>query len=97
METYRLVAPWRISVVLVPLATIALCAVAIVRLNEAGRFPAARQRAFVLGGVAVVLFCTAVGSAFTATKFLRPEPPYVGFVRANLAPGQHYLTPRGSS
>ena len=92
METYRLVAPWRISVVLVPLATIALCAVAIVRLNEAGRFPAARQRAFVLGGVAVVLFCTAVGSAFTAYKFLTPEPPYVGFVRANLASGQHYLT-----
>ncbi len=93
METYRLVAPWRISVVLVPLATIALCAIAIMRLNEAGKFPSARRRAFALGGWAAVLFCTAVGSAFTAVKFLKPEPAYVGFVRGALASGQHYLTP----
>ena len=93
METYRLVAPWRISVVLVPLSTISLCAIAILRLNEAGRLPSARQRQFALGGLAVVLFCTAVGGAITVSKFLKPEPAYVSFVRANLASRQHYLTP----
>ena len=92
-ETYRLVAPWRISVVLMPLATIALCTVAIVRLKEAGKFPPARLRTFALGGMAVVLFCTAVGMGFTASKFLKPEPAYLGFVRANVTTGQHYLTP----
>jgi hypothetical protein len=94
-ETYRLVAPWRISVVLVPLASIALCAVAVARMNDAGMFGPARLRRFVAGGVGVVLCCAAVGTAFTAAKFLKPEPAYLGFARANLASGQHYLTPPG--
>jgi hypothetical protein len=92
-ETYRLVAPWRVSVVLVPIATMALCALAVVRMNETGMFPPARLRAFALGGAAAVLFCAGVGTAFTASKFLKAEPGYLGFVRANLASGQQYLTP----
>jgi hypothetical protein len=94
-ETYRLIAPWRISVVLVPLVTIALCAVAVVRMNAAGLFRPGRLRAFRAGGLGVILFCAAVGTAFTASKILKPEPAYLGFVRANLASGQLYLTSPG--
>ena len=86
---------WRLSVVLVPLASIALCAVAVVRMNDAGRFRPANLRRYVWGGLGAVLFCAAVGTAFTASKVLKPEPAYLGFVRANLASGQQYLTPPG--
>ena len=92
-ETYRLVAPWRISVVLVPLATIALFAMAIVRMNEKGMFAPARLRTYIAAGVGAVLFCVAVGTTFTVYKIRKPEPAYLAFVRANLVSGQQYLTP----
>ena len=57
------------------------------------RFPARHGEGVRPGRRGAVLFCTAVGTAFTASKFLNPEPAYLGFVRANLASGQHYLTP----
>ncbi len=92
-ETYRLIAPWRISVVLVPLATIALCALVAARLDDAGIFRPDRLRLFTLGGAGVVLFCAAVGTGFSAVKFRKAEPAFRDYVRANLAPGQQYLTP----
>ncbi|WP_088360678.1 DUF6798 domain-containing protein [Rhodomicrobium vannielii] len=91
-ETYRLIAPWRISVIMVPLASLSLCAVAIVRLYEAGRFGGARPARIMAVSAGVVLLCAAVGAGFTAAKFLKPAPAYESFVTANLAPGQHYLT-----
>lgn len=94
-QTYRLVAPWRISVVLVPLATLALCAIAVVRMNRAGWFQPSNGKRAAAASLGAMFVCVAAGSAFSAAKFLRAEPAYRGHVRANLASGQHYLTPPG--
>jgi hypothetical protein len=91
-ETYRLVAPWRVSVVLVPLSSLALLGLAIVRFNERGQFHPTRRRTQLWGGAGVILICTLIGSGFTIVKFLEPEPAYAEFVRTNLASGQLYLT-----
>lgn len=94
-QTYRLVAPWRLSVVLVPLATFALCALAVVRMHRAGWLQPPKGKRAVAASLGAILFCVAAGSAFSAAKFLRAEPAYRGYVRANLASGQLYLTPPG--
>ena len=92
-DAYRLIAPWRLSVVIVPLASIALCTMAIIRLSKTDAFGSARSRLVFNGSLAAILLCTAVGAAFTIAKFRKTEPSYAAFVRTNLAPGQLYLTP----
>ena len=94
-DAYRLIAPWRLSVVIVPLASIALCVLAIIRLSKTDLFNPARTSLIFRSSVAAVVLCVATGSAFTVIKFLRAPPPYAAFVRANLAAGQLYLTPTG--
>jgi hypothetical protein len=91
-ETYRLIGPWRLSVVIVPLASIALVSLAVIRLKETDLLRTARPGAVLAGSLGAVLVSIAVGASFTAGKFLKEPPAYAGFVRANLASGQQYLT-----
>jgi hypothetical protein len=93
LETYRLIAPWRLSAAIVPLAAFALCALGIVKLHQTGYFSRVAVKRLVSACVAVVLISTAIGTGFTATKLLKPEPGYYAFIRANLTSGQLYLTP----
>jgi hypothetical protein len=95
LETYRLIAPWRLSATIVPLAAFALCALGIVKIHRSGYFKPAAFNGLMWTCAAVVLVSTAIGAGFTAVKFMRPEPRAFAFVRANLASGQQYLTPAG--
>jgi hypothetical protein len=91
-ETYRLIAPWRLSVAIVPVAAIALCAMGLVRLGRGDFLPASRARATVAVSVAAMLICAVTGAVLSYAKHAKTQFPYLDFVRANLASGQLYLT-----
>lgn len=93
-ETYRLIAPWRVSVVLVPIASMALVALVIVKLHEFKFFERWSERRIVGASLIVVLACAIGGTMMMAPKFLKADPSYISFVRNNLASGQIYLTTR---
>lgn len=81
--------------VIVPLASFALCALGVVRLYRSEAIRSAKVGLLLRGAVALMLLCTAIGAGFFISKLRKAEPPYAAFVRANLAPGQLYLTPVG--
>jgi hypothetical protein len=87
----RLVSPWRVSVFLVPLAWVALLAWLFERalpwLQRRGRL----RPALATAAVASLAFA-ALGIVATADNFGRDEPEYDALVRAELGPGQVYLT-----
>jgi hypothetical protein len=91
MATYRLVAPWRLSVAIVPLASIALGAIAIAALKENGFWPPAKAKQAVIVSAAVIAICTAIGATISVYKAPKHDA-YLDFVRANRASGQLYIT-----
>jgi hypothetical protein len=93
-ETYRLVAPWRLSVVIVPLASISLCAIAVIRLSQMGFLQPPMWKKVVIGSAAAILLCVTAGGAVSLAKW-PTEKAYVAFARGNLASGQLYLTNAG--
>jgi hypothetical protein len=95
-DTYRLVAPWRLSVVIVPLSVFAIAAISVIRLKERGFFDTANAKRLIGGSLGVIFVCTAIGAALTAYKQFKPHEAYVDYVRANLASGQLYLTAPGA-
>lgn len=92
METYRLIAPWRVSVILLPLASMGLAACAILKLHEAKFFERWTERRIAWSSIGVIMICVTIGTIMTIFKFMEPQPSYVSFVRGNLASGQLYLT-----
>lgn len=92
-ETYRLVAPWRVSAILLPLSSLAVLAVIVARLHERGYFRPDNARRNLRIACSTIAGCVAIGLGFTIAKFTAPTPAYTDFVRANLVPGQLYLTP----
>jgi hypothetical protein len=94
METYRLIAPWRLSVAIVPLATISLCAIAAIKLKEKGFFQPPHGRRLVAGSLAAILICVTAGGVLGYLDWPQ-ERPEVEFARSHRAPGQLYLTRTG--
>jgi hypothetical protein len=87
----RLVSPWRVSVFLVPIAWVALLAWLFERalpwLRSRGRL----RPALAVAAAASLAFA-ALGIAATTDNFGRDDPEYDAMVRAELGPGQVYLT-----
>lgn len=94
-----LIAPWRTSTVLAPLANVVLLGALAVwierKLAEAPPERAARlRRRLGLGVRAVLALAVVMGAALKAPAYLWPTPaPDLDFARAERASGQLYLTP----
>jgi hypothetical protein len=93
LSTYKLVAPWRLSVALVPLATLICLSVAATRASFllAG-LSATQSRLVFLAGTAIIAATLIAGGKHTDRKLGEPFPVYRNFVRHHLEAGQLYLT-----
>jgi hypothetical protein len=93
LSTYKLVAPWRLSVALIPLATLICLSVAATRATIFLEELSAKQfRLVSLIGTAIVATILIAGGINTARSLGRPFPVYRDFVRSHLEAGQLYLT-----
>ncbi len=96
METLRLVAPWRTSVVLVPIAMVVVVTFGLAWLMP--RLAARRQLRHRLAVVlaAVLVAFAALGVASKAQRYLSPqEPGYYAWMRAHAERGWVVMTPVG--
>jgi len=97
-DTLAFIAPWRISVFLVPLSSALLMAGLAVRLGRWLQGPLARLRPIVMAlSLAALLLLSARGiQAMRDSTVARRDSdraPLLAFVQASKAPGQTYLTP----
>jgi hypothetical protein len=93
LSTYKLVAPWRLSVALVPLATLICLSVAATRATVLLEGLSANQfRLASLIGAAIIAATLMAGGVNAARSLGEPFPVYRDFVRHHLEAGQLYLT-----
>jgi len=97
LNTYKLVAPWRLSVALIPLATLICLSVAATKATfflEGLSFNASRLVSLI--GTAIIATTIISGAINSARSLGRPFPVYRDFVRHHLEAGQLYLTKPGN-
>jgi hypothetical protein len=93
LSTFKLVAPWRLSVALIPLATLICLSVAATRATIFLEGLSAKQfRLASLIGTATIAIILLAGGINTARTLGKPFPVYRDFVRSHLEAGQLYLT-----